>query len=57
MYMQKFYVHLKCNDELTGNSRIAPSRYLAAIHFANKKQISLKDWLKIYTIHKHENYF
>lgn len=50
--MKKYFVYLKVNNEKTGDYMISPSRKLAAQYFANKKQISLKDWLTIYKLSK-----
>ena len=49
---KRYYVHLRCNDEKTGDYIDSSSRLVAAEHFANKKRIDLKDWLKIYKLSK-----
>ena len=48
--MKKHYVYLRCNFEKTGDSIKSDSRLKSAKHFATKKQIPLKEWLKIYAI-------
>ena len=52
MSIKLYYSYLKCNNEKTGDSILASSRLNAAIHFADKKKIALKDWLNIYSIPK-----
>lgn len=52
MSIKTYYMHLRCNNEKTYDSCIALSRLNAAKYFANKKQIPLKKWLKIYFIPK-----
>lgn len=52
MNFKRYYVHLRINDEKTGDSIITSSRLSAAIYFSNKKKIDLKDWIKIFTIPK-----
>lgn len=48
--MKKYYVYLKCNFEKTGDYIESDTRLESAKHFADKKQIPLKDWLSIYTV-------
>ena len=50
--MTKYLAYLKNPIEKTGDWFIGSSRLQAAKYFANKKQISLKNWLKIYYIPK-----
>lgn len=52
--MHKYLVIMKSCNEKTGDWVIGllNSRLAAANYFAKKKMISLKDWLKIYTISK-----
>jgi len=48
--MKKYYCILRSCSEKTGDSYFGLSRLSAAKHFAAKKLIALKDWLKIYSI-------
>ena len=50
--MKIYYSYLKINNEKTGDSVVSTSRLKAAKIFAEKKLISLKDWLSIYYIPK-----
>lgn len=49
--MKKYHAILRSCKEKT-DSVFSFSRLSAAKHFAAKKLISLKDWLKIYTVSK-----
>jgi len=50
-----YYVYLKTNLEKTGDYIKSDSRLFAAKYFAAKKNISLKDWLNIYTTYNDKN--
>lgn len=50
--MKRYYAILRACKEKTGDSYLGFSRLSAAKHFAAKKLISLKDWLKIYCVSK-----
>lgn len=50
--MKKYFAILRSCNEKTGDSVVAFSRLSAAKHFAAKKLISLKNWLKIYSVSK-----
>lgn len=50
--MKKYYSILRSVKEKTGDSYFGFSRLAAAKHFATKKLIALKDWLKIYSVSK-----
>jgi len=50
--MKTYYAHLKVNNEKTGDYVISECRLKAAEFFSQKKLISLKDWLSLYSIPK-----
>lgn len=55
--MKKYYAYMKTKNgyEKLGVSCYSTSRKKAAITFANKKKISLKDWLKSYNVVSYEH--
>lgn len=52
MILKNYKSYLKINDEKTGDSIDGTSRLNAAKYFAAKKNIPLKEWIKIYYIPK-----
>lgn len=50
--MKKYFCILRSCSEKTGDSFFGFSRLSAAKHFAAKKLIAVKDWLKIYSVSK-----
>jgi hypothetical protein len=50
--MKTYYAILRTGNEKTGDSYFTFNRLTAAKHFAAKKLIPLKSWLKIYKVSK-----
>jgi len=51
MYMLKqYFVYLKYNNKKTGDCINTTTSKEAEIYFANKKKISVSDWLEIYYV-------
>lgn len=48
--MKKYYVYLKINNEKTGDFINTDNEEIAITYFANKKQITIKEWKNIYYI-------
>ena len=45
-----FYAYMKCNDEKTGDTIVTLDQSEAEEYFAQKKQIPVEDWKKIYYV-------
>lgn len=51
-----YHCYMLCDMEKTGDWVMTTSRLSAAKYFAKKKNISLKEWLKIYTAFSKSTY-